>query len=298
MKKMKRILILLLILTAAVLAWKTARSHAEVPVLPPVVFSDPGEYAEQDVLEAVCVSYFTYGCEGCDALSGSVAEILDSHEMGILRENFGVVRSQKDDPSTAAFDTASFIRSAVGHFRFLCDSRDEKSSFYGAAFCDDAAQRVWVSYSGSVSLADTWACLGLACKPGLTSQEREAFTFFGEVLQTPEVRERGYTVLLTGHSLGGALATMVSCASGYPALTVNGADRLGADKIHSILGMEPGISRITNFVTKSRRSLAPMEIIQSLMFLGRGEGITYEVMEPNGLTTDTHCAFSFLNLGQ
>ena len=57
-----------------------------------------------------------YGCEACDELFGTVSELLDHHEMGILDENFGIKRTDHADPSSALFDTSDFIRRNVGDY--------------------------------------------------------------------------------------------------------------------------------------------------------------------------------------
>ena len=82
-----------------------------------------------------------YGCEACDELFGTVSELLDHHEMGILDENFGIKRTDHADPSSALFDTSDFIRRNVGDYWFLSDHKDEKCSFYGAASYEQLAEK-------------------------------------------------------------------------------------------------------------------------------------------------------------
>ena len=109
-------------------------------------------YSEKErVITAISLSYLVYGCEACEGLSGTVSELSENHEMGILTENFGIKRQNEKDPSTAFLDTSEFIREHTGNFRFLMDFFDKKSSFYGAAFCDDDNKCIWIAYAGAVS---------------------------------------------------------------------------------------------------------------------------------------------------
>jgi acetylglutamate kinase len=64
-------------------------------------------YSEKDrVINSIALSYFTYGCETCDELSGTVSELLEAKEMGILTENDGIIRTDKKDSASALFDTS------------------------------------------------------------------------------------------------------------------------------------------------------------------------------------------------
>lgn len=293
MSKKKKIL--LGILAAAVIAvavWVVLRKTAPVPAYDPVSAADWCDDESERVTQAVCLSYLTYGCEACGDLSGTAADILDGGNLGIVTENFGLLRTDAADPTTAVFDTARVIREQIGSFRYLTSRKDEKSSFFGAAFCDETKKRVWVSYSGSVSFADALASAGLVFAPRLTAQEKAAFEFFEQVLATDEMKSGEYSLVLTGHSLGGALASMVSCRSGYPAVTVNGADALATDKIRSMTGTDAG-GRINNYTTVPS-GLSLMEFVQRLVLMGSGDGVNAVRFAPNGYTSDTHCAFSFL----
>ena len=244
-----------------------------------------------------------YGCEACDVptdpdgtLSGSVSELLDTCRMGIISENFGIRRTELQDPSSALLDSAAFIRTHTGPFRFLTSLKSGKSGFYGAAFCDDEQKCVWISYSGAVSLQDCLACAALVLVPGLSAQEASAFALFETVMGSREVQEDGYTVLLTGHSLGGALAAAVSRASGCAAVTINGADGLAIDKLNAILGAAPEEYRITNYMTSPKNGrFSLMDVVQRLMFLGSYRAADYRIYAENGLTYDTHSVFSFID---
>jgi len=296
MKKERGIpLISILLLLILFGMWQSARKHEKLPSfsVPAMQAADYGE--SEKVMKALSLSYLCYGCEGSDRLSGNVNELLENHTMGIIAENFGILRTDAEKPESALFDTAEFIRREVGSFRFLCDSKNMESGFYGAAFCDDAKRTVWVAYAGSVSMQDAIACAGLAFKPGFTAQEKEAFALFDTVLKSDEVANRGYSVVLTGHSLGGAFAAMVSRMTGVEAVTVNGADGLAMTKLNGMYGKNAESTNISNYLTKPlKKQISLMGIVQMMMFIGDKSAIDNHVYEHNGLTADPHCAFSFI----
>ena len=286
--------VVLVILTGA-LVWYGIRASSTVACQAGTELS-PSPYSQQEqVMKAVSLSFLVYGCEGCDDLSGTVSELLAENQMGIITENFGIKRTNPEDPASALFDSAEFIRENAGDFRYLTSVCDRKSGFYGAAFCDDANGCVWIAYSGSVSIEDAIACAELVFAPGLSSQERSAFELYEKTMDSREVKELAYSVILTGHSLGGAFASMVSRASGCTAVTVNGADGLAVDKINGILGSRPETYHITNYMTSpDNGKFSFMDLVQRLVFLGSCKAVKYFLFEENGLTEDTHCAFSFI----
>ena len=293
----------LLLILAGIVAWRALRSACTVSCPSGGGLPDPPYTETERVMKAVSLSYLVYGCEACDVptdpdgtLSGSVIELLDTCRMGIISENFGIRRTELQDPSSALLDSAAFIRTHTGPFRFLTSLKSGKSGFYGAAFCDDGQKCVWISYSGAVSLQDCLACAALVLVPGLSAQEASAFALFETVMGSREVQEDGYTVLLTGHSLGGALAAAVSRASGCAAVTINGADGLAIDKLNAILGAEPEEYRITNYMTSPKNGrFSLMDVVQRLMFLGSYRAADYRIYAENGLTYDTHSVFSFID---
>lgn len=293
----------LLLILAGIVAWRALRSACTVSCPSGGGLPDPPYTETERVMKAVSLSYLVYGCEACDVptdpdgtLSGSVSELLDTCRMGIISENFGIRRTELQDPSSALLDSAAFIRTHTGPFRFLTSLKSEKSGFYGAAFCDDEQKCVWISYSGAVTLQDCLACAALVLVPGLSAQEASAFALFETVMDSREVQEDGYTVLLTGHSLGGALAAAVSRASGCAAVTINGADGLAIDKLNAILGAAPEEYRITNYMTSPKNGrFSLMDVVQRLMFLGSYRAADYRIYAENGLTYDTHSVFSFID---
>ncbi|MDY5015683.1 MAG: hypothetical protein SO063_06400 [Eubacteriales bacterium] len=293
----------LLLILAGIVAWRALRSACTVSCPSGGGLPDPPYTETERVMKAVSLSYLVYGCEACDVptdpdgtLSGTVSELLDTCRMGIISENFGIRRTELQDPSSALLDSAAFIRTHTGPFRFLTSLKSGKSGFYGAAFCDDEQKCVWISYSGAVSLQDCLACAALVLVPGLSAQEASAFALFETVMGSREVQEDGYTVLLTGHSLGGALAAAVSRASGCAAVTINGADGLAIDKLNAILGAAPEEYRITNYMTSPKNGrFSLMDVVQRLMFLGSYRAADYRIYAENGLTYDTHSVFSFID---
>lgn len=294
-KRLRNVLIVIMILFVIGCVWKVIRKTGSIPCNsipnPPTA-----AYPENDaVLNAIALSYLVYGCDTCDELSGTVSELLETHDMGILKENFGIKRTDSGNPSSALFDTSDYISRLVGDYRFLCDRKDEKCGFFGAAFCDDNARCVWIAYAGSVSFRDAIACAEFVLSLRLSGQETQAFELFEAVLRSEEVQDQSYQVMLTGHSLGGSLATMVACASGCSAVTVNGAVGIAVDKYHDMEGDNSQANRISNYMTSPKNGrFSPMDLVQRLMFLGDYQAVEYHVYPENGYTTDTHCAFSFI----
>lgn len=294
-KWLRIVLIIIMILFSIGCVWKGIRKTGSINcrIIP---HSKTITYSENDrVLNAIALSYLVYGCEACDDLSGTVSELLDHHEMGILNENFGIKRTDQADPSSALFDTSDFIRRNVGAYRFLSDYKDKKCSFYGAAFCDDDAKCVWIAYTGSVSFRDAIACAEFVFTPRLSCQEKHAFELYESVLSSEEVQDQSYQVMLTGHSLGGSFATMVACASECNAVTINGADGIAIDKYRGIEGNSYQENCISNHMTSPINGrFSMLDLVQRLMFFGDYQAVDYHVYPENGYTTDTHCAFSFI----
>lgn len=298
-KWLRNLISILLILILIGCIWKGIRVTGSIscrimPDSQTVMYSE-----EERVRNAIALSYFVYGCEACHELTGTVSELLDHHEMGILQENFGVKRTDPADPSSALIDTSAFIRKNVGEYRFLSDTKDEKCSFYGAAFCDDDAKCVWIAYTGSVSFRDALACAEFVLNPRLSCQERHAFELYESVLSSEEVQKQSYQVMLTGHSLGGSLATLVACAGRCDAVTINGADGIAIDKYRGMEGNRYQGERISNYMTSPVNGrFSMMDLVQRLMFLGDYKAVDYHVYPENGYTTDTHCAFSFIEFDE
>lgn len=297
-KKKKRRIRFVAVVVAAILvlsfAWVAIRHATTVKC---TVF-DGGSvesYSEAEkVFTAMSLSYLVYGCEGCDELAGSVGNILDTQKMGIIIENADISRTDKTDPTTAMIDSASFIRQTVGDYRFLTDLKDEKNSFYGAAFADDENKVVWLSFSGSVSFADAVQSSLLVVGAGLSGQEKRAFELYETVIKSEEI-QNGYGLILTGHSLGGALASMVAYISGAEAVTISGADGLALAKIKSIEPDMPNSCRIANYLTSPDSfGLSLKDCVQRMMFWGDYDGIASHTYEANGMVDNSHCVFGFV----
>lgn len=297
MKKKKRKVILIFIVCVGILAmaWKAMRVASSIPysfekIDAPITYSE-----DEKVMKAISLSYFVYGCENAEDKAGTVREILENNTMGIIIENFGVKRIDRTDPASAVINTADFIRNYVGDYRFLADFADVGSGFYGAAFCDDENKCIWISYSGSVSFCDAVACAEFLLVPGLSKQEKMAIELMKTVMECDEVKNHSYSIILTGHSLGGALATEVSLISGCEAITINGADGMAVDKISSIQGEKLNAKNISNYMTSTKNGKTSfMDVVQRLMFIGSYKAVNYHIYAENGYTNDPHCVFSFL----
>jgi len=277
-----------------VFSWLAVRLFTKVDCTPWTNKTE-GDYSENEkVFSAMSLSFLVYGCEDSENLNGTVDEILNTQRMGIILENADISRIDAAEPSSAMIDSAAFIGQTVGSFRFLTDLKDSKSSFYGAAFADDANQTVWISYSGSVSFTDAMQSVLLAVGAGLSKQEKYAFKLYENVLKTDEI-QNGYDLLLTGHSLGGALAAMVSRMSGTEAITISGADGLALRKINGIVREKPSSYRITNYITSTENSgFSVKDLIQRMMFWGDYDGVECHVYPDNGMVDNTHCVFGFV----
>jgi len=296
MKKNKTLIIISVVAILCVL-WGTFRTVSTVPGDLYVLDYDI-PYSEDDrVMRAISLSYLVYGCENAADLSGDVSSIIDKNTMGIISENFGLIREDESNPDTTKIDTAEFIKTYVGSYRFLTDIRDPESSFCGVAFCDDEEKIVWISYAGSVDFADGLASAGIVFDPLFTRQEKSAFALFRKALSSEEVSQKGYNIILTGHSLGGALATEVSLVSNCPAITINGADGVSYDKICSMDLKNYKDNKISNYMTSTKNGTTSfMDFLQSLMFVGSYKSVDYHIYHQNDIAGDPHCAFSFIEI--
>lgn len=287
-------LVSLVCIVGVYIIWRMIRASSFVPndlmvVTPQMIYSE-----NDKVMKAIALSYFIYGFERAEEKQGCVATILDDNEL-VLKENFGLKRKVKNDATTTAFDTSDFIREYVGAYRFLTDLADEESGFYGAAFCDDEHKCIWITYSGSVTFTDAIACAKLVLVPGLSDQEANAFKLMQSVMESDEVKNQSYSMMSTGHSLGGALATEVSLISGCEAITINGADGIVIDKLNGICGKKFKKNHVSNYMTSPKNGKTSfLDCVQRLMFIGSYKSVAYHLYEENGYTNDPHCAFSFI----
>lgn len=275
-------------------SWGIVRGGANVSCSP-WTGPDTAYGEEEKVLKAVALSCLVYGCETLSAPDGTAADLLDTRDMGIIRENADIRRSDPADPSSARIDSGAFIRRKAGECRFLTDLKDERSGFYGAAFADDAEKTVWIAYAGSVTFRDAVQCVRMVTGAALSGQEKQAFALYEAVLETDELRNENYALILTGHSLGGALAAMVSYLSGCEAVTVSGADGIALGKIRAVAAQPPEQVRIDNYLTNPHTGEGSwMDLVQRMMFWGPDEDAEKHVYPANGLTENTHCLFSFV----
>lgn len=157
MLKRRKIIIIILCLVALMVIWKAMRATSSVPYEWEMETASDIYKQNDKVMNTVSLSYFVYGCENVEEKSEKVSDILDNNELGIVTENFGLKRSDENDPTTAMINTSEFIKKHVGDYRFLTDLQDKGSGFYGAAFCDDEHKCIWIPYSGSVTFKDAVA---------------------------------------------------------------------------------------------------------------------------------------------
>lgn len=91
-KRLGNILIVVMILFVIGCVWKVIRKTGSIPCSS-IPNSPTAAYSEKDAVQnAIALSYMVYGCETCDELSGTVSDLLETHDMGILKENFGIKR--------------------------------------------------------------------------------------------------------------------------------------------------------------------------------------------------------------
>lgn len=119
---------------------------------------------------------------------------------------------------------------------------------------------------------------------GTVIKEKLAFELYETVIASDEVEKEDYTVVLTGHSLDGGLAAMVSRMSGCTAVTINGADGVAIDKINEIIGEAPTDYRISNYITSPKNGkFSYRDIVQRMMFLVPGTRLTVMCIMPTVL---------------
>lgn len=298
-QKKKRGLLIVAIILALVLIlaviWIILRRSATIQCTEFKNTANKSYSESEKVFAAMSYSYFVHGCEECSDLSGTVGDILDTKKPKYVEGNADIIRRVDDDPKTSTIDTEDFIKREAGSHRFLIDLRDERSGFYGAAFSDDENKVVWISYSGVISVSDFVQFLLLMVGPGFSRQEEKAFELYENVLKTPEI-QNGYDLILTGYSLGGSLATMVSYMSGAEAITISGGDGIAMSKIKSIVPtMRKDNYRITDYATSPKDfPFSLKNLAQHVMYWGDYSGITRRIYRSNGLTDNAHSIFGFV----
>lgn len=280
---------------ALVFIGNAARKGAGVPQGLGSVSSDPAYSEEEEVMKAIALSFLVYGTEFGAPEGSTVDEIISKNELKVIAENAGIIRLDKDDPATALIDTAAFVRQYAGNFRMLTQLSDEKSGFYGAAFCDDEEKCVWIAFSGCVTARDAASVIDITFRPGLSLQEKLACQLFMAAADSEEVSDKDYSVMLTGHSLGGGLAAEVSLITGCKAVSINGPCGVAIDKMAKIRGCEKAGNRITSFLTDPKGTeLSWLSVIQRLIFVGSWDKADVRMYKRNDLTLDPHSVFSFI----
>ncbi|GEM_PF-2858685 len=294
MKKLRNIVIAIMIAVGFTVGWRLICQSTEINAV--TLKAVDADYTEnQEVVAAIALNTVVYGCERLDDPTGTVAEIISYNEIGILQSNYDIVRTDPDDPSSAIFDAKDFVSKFIGNYRFLDEKKDEKSGFYAVSFADDTAKSVWIAFAGATDHRDIFSCAMIFLTPGLSAQEKAAFSFYQTVAESEEVSQQGYAVILTGHSLGGILATEISRVTDCQAVTINGADGIGMWKMNMIEGEKKSSKSIYNHLTSPKNGqIAALDAVQHLMFIGPYQSVNSRIYNANGLTEDTHCVFSFI----
>ena len=295
LKKLFKLIITAAIIFGCIWLWKEIRENAAAECTPWTGGSATAYTDEEKALKAVSFSTLAYGCESIADPEGTVSALISSKNMGIINENAEIARTDESDPSTARINSADYIKLTAGESRFITELKNEKNGFYGAAFADDAAKVVWIAYSGAVSFTDVFQAAGMIAAPALTGQEECAFELYEKVIQKPEIETYGYSLILTGHSLGGGLAAMVAHLSGCEAVTVNGLDGAALTKLKAIENADPSGGRIVNMLAKPGRARFTIkDIVQRFLLADKSGDIERHVFEENGMTENSHCAFAII----
>lgn len=119
----------------------------------------------------------------------------------------------------------NYYSNELGGYKILDTYRNNDSGFYAAAF-EDCNDGIVIAFRGSETndFWNDWVVTdgGFFVDSGMSEQFIDALIFYYEIKNTNPSKE----IRLTGHSLGGALATFVSIITNEEALTFNGAGGL------------------------------------------------------------------------
>ncbi len=105
------------------------------------------------------------------------------------------------------------------------DAFEQPASFHASTYLEDNTKNIIVAFEGSgEAFIDDWVMADAGQLVGTPKQFKFALQYFDKI-RKKYPKSKGYTIKLTGHSLGGALAQYVSAQKGVPAITFN-ANRL------------------------------------------------------------------------
>ena len=116
--------------------------------------------------------------------------------------------------------------------------QDIPSGLYVVAFRNTATKQVIIAFRGTQAIdvaGDDWADAAMI-NAKVTAQFEKAMEYYQEwKRQVPDAK-----ILLTGHSLGGALAAYVSMCTGERAIAINGAVGFAIDMAYSAKDISNG----------------------------------------------------------
>jgi len=110
------------------------------------------------------------------------------------------------------------------------DNQIINTGFSATAFLNEEEKCIMIAYCGTEDLIDINVDIAFAATDFLQRQHRQALEFYGKI-----ANEYGkmYSIKLTGHSLGGTLATYVCALTNAETITVNGANGVALNNIMS-----------------------------------------------------------------
>lgn len=219
-------------------------------------------------------------------------------------------------------NTYGFYKNIIGEFKYLYSEYDVETGFCGAAFLNN--NQVWIVYCGTdpvnlrevvndICMADALEIASVTKTPGQCTKALEFYKKIKEKYGTKSIR-------ITGHSLGGALATYVSANTHEEAITINGANCLVVSNIlfgarNNILdcirnkksfgdcliplNTMPYDWNVTNYMTDASDNNIVQKFMLgkvSIVSIGLMDGINAYVYPFNEMAKDSHNIFSFLKI--
>ena len=133
--------------------------------------------------------------------------------------------------SDGEFNTEKYLLDTVGDC-LIVDYMEADNGFSATAFLDLENDRITIAYCGTEmhkdNAKDVLDDIQFAATDGLPGQFNTALLFYENVYGK---FGKEHTIYLTGHSLGGALATYVCALTNTEAITVNGANGIALNNI-------------------------------------------------------------------
>ncbi len=255
----------------------------------------------------------------------TVGEIIQGWTNGIKIKKLAFNDDGKVDTIAGAdipINTYGFYEKYIKNYKYISSQYDSNSGFCGAAF-EGTDDKIWIVYCGTdpanaremyndIVKADA---LELGSITGTPDQCVQALEFYKKIKKIYEKE-----IIITGHSLGGALATYVSALTDERSITINGANCLVVSNL--IFGTRNKISdylcnnkifdfslipitkkpyewNVVNYMTNPTDN----NFVQKLMCgellgirIGLLDGIDAKIYAYNNKAKDTHNIFSFLSI--